>query len=146
MKLPKSWRDVTVRQFADLYEIDSEKTPNDGNPAIENIAKSLRKLSVITGQSYQSLEDTPLNQVQSSLDAIAFTNILPPEKLIESFRINGVTWLVERDITKMNTGDYVTLNSLLANKDEVMNNINKILGSSWIKKRNLQKVNFSSFL
>lgn len=126
MKLPKSWNDLTVPQLIELENIRADKSIDED--FAPSVTRAYLIVALFTGQSYEKLESTlSVNEVRELISQMSFLDTLPSEKAVQKFRVNGTTYKVNFDITKLNGGEFIDMYELTKNPDRIMSNCAEIL-------------------
>jgi hypothetical protein len=123
MKLPKSWYDINIEVFAQVYnilQIDC-KTP------IERLDQNAQLISLLGGIHYDIVMNWSVNQMKDEFNKISFVRNLPSDFKNSQFKLGGFTWKVNRDITKLTAAQYIDLSSLTENPDSIMDNLPSLL-------------------
>jgi hypothetical protein len=67
MKVPYSFEDITLSQFMQLHE-------NEINKSIDKIDKDTKRLSILSGESIEFIEELPFSDRQNFLNKTAYVN------------------------------------------------------------------------
>lgn len=105
IKLPSSWNQITINQWADIQLIMANEQLND-------IHKVNRVLATLANVPLTEIESLPFKQVSELSNKITWVNNLP-DKLINSFTINGVEYVVTTNVYGCATGQYADLTHYL---------------------------------
>lgn len=124
-KLPKSWKDITLEQYADIYDITQQK-PDTSNPFWE-LDQHCQLLSVVTGDPYDKLIDLQTAEIKKRFRAISFLSTPPAEKQIRSFRTGGYRWHVNYDITRGTASQYIDISELSKETHNLIHNAPQIM-------------------
>lgn len=126
MKLPKSWKDVSVQQLIELEAIKSDTALN--NELAPDIVRGLLILSLFTGETYEKLEsDLTLKQIKEYINSMAFLNTMPEGKIRKWFYCNGYIWKVNLDVSEITAGKYIDMYELTKDPSVTVQNSGKIL-------------------
>lgn len=120
VSLPNDWSGVSLKQFSEIYDLIQDKS-------IDNIDREIRTLSILSGLSSDQLEDLSLTNLKLLLEKVDFTKGLPSEKPVDSFKHAGYTWKINKDITKLTAGEYISLTHFTKDGQNIMNNMPQIL-------------------
>jgi hypothetical protein len=109
MKLPNSWKDITVRQFMDIDDLKNDTSIGKSNPSFAALELECHLIALLSGESYTDIEaDKDIVKISRQL---AFLNEMPSEKQVNRFWLNGYTWHVNNDIRTLSFGEYIDLDS-----------------------------------
>jgi hypothetical protein len=131
MNLPKSWNDISIGQYIELYPVF--KNPDTTNPYVDII----RKLSVLTGKPIQEVEKLKLGDYASLHAKLAFTNEPLPTEFPPQFKVKEDWYEVITDVRTLNGSQYMSTMMILNNAPEgkeerktyMINNLHYILTS-----------------
>lgn len=119
-KLPKSWKDITIKQFIEV----SELTQKGG----DDIDIKVKLLSIFTDKPedyYLGLNYKEFNELCNSLAFLNNVNI--SEKLIYNIKVDGIKFMVNQNVSELSTAEYIDLLSYLGSKEKIQTNLHKIL-------------------
>ena len=111
MKIPKSWKDVTLQQYIELetlpnYDVDSES---------EILQRKITEAHILTGLSVKEIDKMPfgeLYKIKTLLDS------KKPQRLRRSFKHRGVRYRVQLNPSKLDSGRFLAILNL-SRKDPV---------------------------
>lgn len=115
MKLPKSWNEISIEQFIEIYDIAQDES-------IEPIDKSIRIFSILSGLTINQVEDLTLDDWVSFQKQITFINDFPQATYPKSFKLGGYIWKPTLDIRKITAGEYISSIELTKEKENIIIN------------------------
>lgn len=115
MRLPKSWNEVSIEQFIEVYDIAQDES-------IEPLDKSIRIFSILSGLSIEQVEDLTLDEWTGYQRQITFINDFPKATYPKSFKLAGYTWKPTLDIRKITAGEYISSMELTKEKENIIIN------------------------
>lgn len=86
MNIPKSWSEVTIKQFLDTYSISTSKVITDP------LERSLHTISAMAGITYKEVEALPITKIHEYNAQLSFLSELPSERLPLSFTLDGTKY------------------------------------------------------
>lgn len=87
MKLPNSWKDITVRQFMDIDDLKNDTSIGKSNPSFAALELECHLIALLSGESYNDIEaDKDIVKISRQL---AFLNEMPSDKQVNRFWLNG---------------------------------------------------------
>lgn len=119
-KLPKSWKDITIKQFIEVSLL-TEKGGDD-------IDIKIKLLCAFTGKPedfFLALDYKKFNQLCSRLNFL--NELTMSEKLIYNFKIDGIKFMVNPNVSELSTAEYIDLVSFISTKESIQSNLHKIL-------------------
>jgi hypothetical protein len=130
MKLPKSWKEITIKQFVECQGILLDTN-------VDIIEREVMYLSTLSGETIDTIESLPLNKIKEYVKAMEFLKTLPEgkdwEKLPKYFRLKGRTFYFDYDITKIRGGQYVDFMSFM--KQDTVSNMHNLLACVCVPSR-----------
>lgn len=108
MKIPKSFNEITVRQYQSIHDLIIDET-------LEIEDREVRILAELTGKSIDEIESLPLDELKMSLLQLEF--LKRPDlstKYKKWFTVNGRVYKAKPFAQKLSTGQYVDLKSFHA--------------------------------
>lgn len=115
MKLPKSWNEVSIEQFIEIYDIAQDES-------IEPIDKSIRIFSILSGLTIEQVENLTLDDWVSFQKDIKFINDFPKATYPKSFKLKGFIWKPKTDIRNLTAGEYISSVELTKDKENIIIN------------------------
>ena len=97
---PKTWHDLTVRQWQALTDLFME----EGNSHIDNIVRAGCIVYDVTEHELDSLSLSDLNDLGHRL---AFIHTEVPAKPVDVIHVNGVRYRCVYDVTRMPAARYI---------------------------------------
>lgn len=120
-KLPKSWNDITLEQYGDIYDI-TQQPPVKGDPFWE-VEQNCKVLSVITGEPFDKLYgETPTIEIKHRYRQIAFIATPPSSRPIQKFKLGKFKWFVQYEINKLPASKYIDLRGLTKESENIIYN------------------------
>ena len=120
MKIAKSWKDVSITQFIELYDIVQDET-------IDKLDKSIRIFSILSGLTIDEVESMTLDAwVQAQRD-VAWVNDFPKATNPRSFRLGGYLWKPRTDIRKITAGEYISITEFTKDRENIVINTPKLI-------------------
>jgi hypothetical protein len=124
MKVPKGWSEVNLSQFAHIYDILIDSN-------IDEIDKSIRITSVLSGITVNDLEDLPIKELKAKIEQFkwAYSHNFKA-KPIDTVKYNGYKLKFVKDIyneKEFKSGAYIDIMTLTERPDQIHYNINQIL-------------------
>lgn len=109
MKLPKSWNDITIKNFVESYDILLDNT-------YDIIEKNLYLLSVLSGEPVSYFESLPISKLKEAVARVQFLNDLKSinTKLPVTFNLGNRIFDVTHDPRKLIGGQYIDLMNILS--------------------------------
>lgn len=120
-KLPKSWKDITIKQFIEISKITEKES-------VDNIDTKIKLLCVFTGRNddyFLSLNYKEFNRLCNKLSFL--NNLDISQRLIYNFKIGGTRYVVNPFINELQTAEYIDLHTFLKSKESINENLHKIL-------------------
>lgn len=129
MKLKDNWSLLTIKDFAQISEIQETET--------EILERDILILSVLTGESVEIIEALPLTELKSLVKRLSFLQEQIPDKVINKVRIGGRTFIAQPDITKIKAYEYIDLMNAKDNVTHFLHVFAAIFFKeySWFKKK-----------
>lgn len=107
MKLPYSFEDITLSQFMQLHENEIDKS-------IDKIEKDNKRLSILSGEPIEIIEDLSFGDRQEFLNKTAYINTPPNTlKVCKRFRAKGTLLVPTTSLQEMKVNQLVDFYSLL---------------------------------
>lgn len=107
MKVPYSFEDITLSQFMQLHE-------NEINKSIDKIDKDTKRLSILSGESIEFIEELPFSDRQNFLNKTAYVNTPPTNlKVCKRFRAKGKLLIPTTSLQDMKVNQLVDFYALL---------------------------------
>lgn len=107
MKVPYSFEDITLSQFMQLHENEIDKS-------IDKIEKDNKRLSILSGESIEVIEDLSFGDRQELLNKTAYINTPPNTlKVCKRFRAKGTLLVPTTSLHEMKVNQLVDFYSLL---------------------------------
>lgn len=119
MRLPKSWNEVSIEQFIEVYDIAQDES-------IEPIDKSIRIFSILSGLSIDQVEDLTLDEWTQYQQQIKFINDFPKATYPKSFKLEGYIWKPTLDVRKITAGEYISSIELTKDRENIIINTPKL--------------------
>lgn len=95
---------------------------------MDELDKNVKILSVLTGESEETIMALNLNELKAAIKAIQFIYIqLKTTKVRTSIRIKGNRFYINNNVRELTGGEYITYTSLLKDKSQVTTNLPHIL-------------------
>jgi hypothetical protein len=125
-KLPKSWKDITLSQYAAIYDLTQEQP--DPNNSFWELEQQCHLLSEITGIPYQTLyASTPVSEVKRLYKKVSFISAPPKSDPVQVFKMGGYKWHVQHDITKLSASAYIDLTEYSKEPHNLVQNAHNVL-------------------
>ena len=105
LSLPTSWNQVTISQWADIQQ-------TIGNTSLNDIHKTNRILAALANVHLSEIESLEFKEVAKLSNKLDWVNNLP-NKIIPSFNIKGIDYVVTTDVFRAATGQYADLTEFL---------------------------------
>lgn len=107
MKVPYSFEDITLSQFMQLHENEIDKS-------IDKIEKDNKRLSILSGEPIEIIEDLSFGDRQEFLNKTAYINTPPNTlKVCKRFRAKGTLLVPTTSLQEMKVNQLVDFYSLL---------------------------------
>lgn len=98
------WNDITLRQWNNLQDVLSKTDPNDED----------RDVLIMTSLFGDSVLDLPISEYHKKLNELTFLNEeMPTNRVPKKYSINGKTYIIQTDMSKMPTAQYIDYRNLL---------------------------------
>lgn len=118
MRLPKSWNEVTVRQWYELRKI----TTSD---PIDNIVQTV---AVLSGKSPDEIEDRySIEKLKAAIPQLGFMKHLPSTIIPQLVIVNRRFYRINTDIHTMVPAQYVDLTTLTKDQKTIDESLHKIM-------------------
>jgi hypothetical protein len=133
VSLPSDWSGVTLRQFSDIYDLIQDKS-------LEPIHRMRRIVAVLADKPFSEVDKYSLATIKKIYEAIDLNLDMGPA--VESFTHKGYIWKVNKDITKLTAGEYISLThftkegqNIVANSPQILAILCKPHRKKWFKLR-----------
>lgn len=117
MNLPYRFEDMTLSQFMQLHELEKDKT-------IERLDKDTKRLSILSGESFDYVECIDLKERRDALARISYVNHSPKNlPVVKRFRAKGTLLVPTTSLQEMKVNQLVDFYTLLkhSNNDYISN-------------------------
>lgn len=145
MKLPKSWHDITVGKYSQIYSIIQK--------GLDPLDQKIEILSVLTGMSVDDILAIDLSEFTKINDQIAFIqNMNISEKLVLDYKINGYKFRANVKITEQKASQYIDIMNYLKQKDAFYLHLHDVIANiseqqvGWFKKKKITKKELSQMI
>ena len=118
MKVPKSWKDITINQYRRLISI-----PEDAS----NESRICQTISILTGISTRAVLNLTPKQLKEINDSIGFVSQLPSPKLEERIKINGIEFGILPNLNALTIGEILDLEEYLSNWSESIHKLMAVI-------------------
>lgn len=122
MRLPYSWRQVTIAQYLIIHDVIRDET-------LDWVDKNIRILSALTGLTAEQLEAYPMEDIKRAVQRIAF--LFEPDKipklLPKYFFLKGRLYRVRYEVNKLTAGQYIDIAAFTKDADSVLDNLHSIM-------------------
>lgn len=120
MKVPTKWSEIRLKQYIEISEISQVD--------MDELDKNAKILSVLTGESEETIMALDLNELKAAIKAIQFIYTQPKTSGVRtSIRIKGNRFYINNNVRELTGGEYITFTSLLKDKSQVTINLPHIL-------------------
>lgn len=134
MKIPNNWSEVSLNSYIAICELSSVD--------MDELDKKVKILSILTGETEESISSLSLPDLKRAIGAISFLNKLEaPEGVPTSVILNKETFTVNNNVRKLSGGEYISLAEWTKDKDKITQNLPDIIslflkpsGSQWYYK------------
>ncbi len=128
MIVPKSWGEITLKQFIFIHKLDKK---------IEAIDLSIKLLSIVLDRSEEDIQSMDIKEFTAASNQLTFlSDVNMSDKIIYSFEIDGKQFDLNLNIESVKTSDYIDITSYY--KDSIAN-IHKIMSCLCKSKEGLSK-------
>jgi len=119
-KLPKSWKDISIKQFVEVSNLVQS--------GLEDIDLKVKLMSIFSGEPEDYFLKLNYKEFNKLCNSVAFMNDLNISgKLIYNFKIDGIKFIVNPNVSDLSTAEYIDLLNYMGSKDKVKDNLHKIL-------------------
>ena len=132
IKLPKSWKDVSVSQFQELSSFDQDA---------DWVDKMIFNTSVLLDIDPDQIEKLEVNKARTLFKSLAWSNVPPtlgPDFVKIDVNSKPVKFIFRRNLNKLSFGEWVDLEGLCKDKDKVVINLHKILAIIYRPEKELE--------
>lgn len=105
MKLPKSWKDITIGQYQQLLPSNYKK--------LNDVESIIHTLHVVTGLSKDDVRKISLKDVKTYQKKLSFLNEAYKGHYKKKFKVNGRWYRVEPDANSLEAGQYMDVMTLI---------------------------------
>jgi hypothetical protein len=121
MKLPKSWDEITLKQFAMLQEIQNDEL-------IDDTEKSIETIRYLAGLTYPQALELPLKEKAAALKTLSFLNTLDKisPKAKKHIWIKGKRHKITLDVSELTQGQYIDIKTFLKEPDKSFENLHNV--------------------
>jgi hypothetical protein len=122
MKLPSSWKQITIKQYLEIDTIIKDTS-------LELVERYIQILAAISGQSTDYFESIPIRKLKEYIRKLDFLSH-PEEiktKIPSSFWLKGRRYSVSWRVTTLTGGQYIDLNVFTKDKDAITANLHNIM-------------------
>lgn len=104
--LPKSWADINIGQYEQILEFKDQE---------ENryICQS-KIIGFLLGVNPKEISAQPLTEMTAQFNQLDWLSQLPELKFINEFNLNGTTMVVNPDISKISSDQFIYLNKIIS--------------------------------
>jgi hypothetical protein len=120
MKIAQSWKDVSITEFIELYDIVQDAS-------IDKLDKSIRIFSILSGLSVDEVESMTLDAWVQAQKDIAWVNEFPKATNPKPFRLGGYLWKPRLDIRQITAGEYISVTELTKDYENIVINTPKLI-------------------
>ena len=120
MKIAQSWKDVSITEFIELYDIVQDST-------IDKLDKSIRIFSILSGLSIDEVESMTLDAWVQAQEDIAWVNEFPKATNPKPFRLKGYLWKPRLDIRQITAGEYISVTEFTKDYENIVINTPKLI-------------------
>lgn len=120
IELPSDWSQVTLKQFQAIQALlkDEEADVYQKNAEI---------ISILSGIDIMDVQKLSLRSYTDVMKALRFISQPIENKLRKTFKLNGYKYRILNDVYKLNGGQYITLQHLLRDPAQVVDNMHQIM-------------------
>lgn len=101
MKIPKSWREVTLGQFMELKQVNTE---------LDSFELTNEQIAILCGVTQQDVMRMTVELRNKIIDRLAFIETEPTGKYSPTFWHRGKRWKLTDNIKKLTAGQYIDIN------------------------------------
>lgn len=132
IKLPKSWNDITLKQFIEVCEINEVD--------MDYLDKEIAILAILANVEQIEIESLSIIEIKEASRSIRFIYSKPELKGIKQYIWLGFNkYKINNDVKSISGGEYIDLTSLTKEPKEINKNLPSILSIF------LQPVNYVGF-
>jgi hypothetical protein len=125
--LPKSWDDISIRQFTELTRV---KELN-----LDPIEQMANLISILSGESFEVISRLTLDSLKKAYSCVSFIDTIEfSGKVIPKITIDGVEYIASLDIRKITAGRYIDLKEFTKDPSETPYNIHNIMAVLYLPK------------
>jgi len=130
MKLPKSWADVTIKNYILIQELIKKNNT-------DKIEESIELLSILTGETQSYFENLDIEELKGLIYSIKFINSPDvPKRLVTTFRVKGKRFDVSLYLNKLKAGQYTMLMDLCKDQNKINENLHQIMAVLCVPRKN----------
>lgn len=121
MKFPKSYSQITVSQYQEIYSILKGKVEFD---------EWVKILSILSGKSVDEIEALPIKTLKRYLSKLTFLTEFPKNKAKRLIFLKGKLYKLETNAENLSTAQYVSIKTFCQEGKQV-ENLDKICSVSF---------------
>jgi hypothetical protein len=119
-KLPKKWSDISIKQFIEVSTL--------AQSGLDDVDLKVKLMSIFTGEPEAYFLNLNYKQFNKLCNSVSFLNDLNISgKLIYNFKIDGVKFVVNPNISDLSTAEYIDLSGYMGSKEKIQENLHKLL-------------------
>lgn len=122
MRLPKSYREITINQFSAINDILKDDS-------LSELEKNIRLLSIIAKKDISEVEAMPVPEFKNcikKLEWISEINYIPAPT---NFKCGKYYWKPIKDVTHINMSQFIDISSYYNDESNIINNLPAILAT-----------------
>lgn len=128
MKYPKNWMQVSIGQYAQLYELEQHKGDLDVYDYYG------RKVSILCGISEDDAFNIPMPEIKKILEATSFLATPPKTQFINEFVVGGKWFDVSPDMSAVSPAQFISHSTYTKDSINFWENIHRVM-SVWCIER-----------
>ena len=105
---PNEWIDITIGQLQQMTLIDTK---------LNEIDKMIEIINILSGIDKELLLSIPATEYTKMCSILNFINSEIPDKLLDSWQHENITYKLNLDITKMSTAEYLDMDNFSKTSD-----------------------------
>lgn len=109
-QIPSDWMEVSIGMYQEMTQIPQELTEID---------KTIEIISILSSIPKESLLDLPATDYIKLVEAISFISSDIPDKLLQDWTFEDITYKFQCDLNEMTTAQYIDMDALSKTSDPI---------------------------
>lgn len=117
INIPESWNEVTIRQFQEIIELDTDETN-----------KTIDIISILTNEDPETIRKTSIESMTNIIPLLAWTNEMPNDAFYKPIlKIDDDEFGMISKLESLTTGEWIDIDNYLKEPLKNIHNIMSIL-------------------